>query len=279
MSVPVVVIGMHRSGTGLLTTILERMGVFMGAWQERNGEAVFHWQLNEWLLRQSGASWDHPEPVRAFLADERARELAVDHLAFLHRTPWVAGYLGAGRYLRYRKPQRMASWGFKDPRTTFTLPVWTELYGGAKVVHIVRHGVDVAQSMRLRSDRWLDEASSGRRWLRSAVFPLRAKLRNTYRCTSLDEGLDLWDAYVSEAERHVAALAPDAVSFRYEDLLDDPLPVLRRLRDLCEVDVADGALSGVVADMDRGRKLAFVSDPSLVALAEKHADRLRVHGY
>ena len=38
---PVIVIGMHRSGTSLLARLLRAGGVFMGAWRNNHDEAQF----------------------------------------------------------------------------------------------------------------------------------------------------------------------------------------------------------------------------------------------
>ena len=38
---PIIIFGMHRSGTGLLVRSLERCGVFIGSYQARNNESRF----------------------------------------------------------------------------------------------------------------------------------------------------------------------------------------------------------------------------------------------
>src|SRR6185369_1404756 len=61
---PVIVIGMHRSGTTLLCQCLEKLGVFMGARKDENEEAFFFFRLNEWMFRQLDASWDNPSSMK-----------------------------------------------------------------------------------------------------------------------------------------------------------------------------------------------------------------------
>ena len=56
-SPPIIVIGMHRSGTGMLARVLSGLGVWMGERQSDNSEDMFFFTLNEWLLRLSGAAW------------------------------------------------------------------------------------------------------------------------------------------------------------------------------------------------------------------------------
>lgn len=61
---PVLVIGMHRSGTSLVTRLLRDLGLFIGWRLDDNAEAYLFRALNEWLLREAGATWQTPAPVR-----------------------------------------------------------------------------------------------------------------------------------------------------------------------------------------------------------------------
>ena len=38
---PLLITGMHRSGTSLLVEILEKNGIFFGAYQDHNRESIF----------------------------------------------------------------------------------------------------------------------------------------------------------------------------------------------------------------------------------------------
>ena len=57
---PVIIIGMHRSGTTLLSKLLENAGIFMGNKKEINNEALFFLKFNEYIFKQASASWDSP---------------------------------------------------------------------------------------------------------------------------------------------------------------------------------------------------------------------------
>ena len=66
MRPPVIVIGMHRSGTSMLTRFIQDLGVFMGKDLSENDESRFFMNLNRWILFQAGASWDVPEGHRSY---------------------------------------------------------------------------------------------------------------------------------------------------------------------------------------------------------------------
>ena len=57
---PVIISGMHRSGTGLLSEILESHKVFLGKYKQENNESLFFLNLNRWLMSLIDTSWDNP---------------------------------------------------------------------------------------------------------------------------------------------------------------------------------------------------------------------------
>ena len=154
---PLIVIGMHRSGTSLLARLLREAGLFLG-WrlQPDHDEAKFFQGLNNWAMYQATADWDAPGRIDDLLDNARARAAAVDYLRLSVNSPRALEFLGPGRYLRTRGLDRLdAAWGFKDPRSTFTLPLWLDVFPDARVLHVTRHGVDVAQSLRVREEEFL----------------------------------------------------------------------------------------------------------------------------
>lgn len=89
---PIIIVGMHRSGTGLLVRLLERCGVFMGDKQTRNGESKFFQTLNRQMLDSFGCSWrcvdflpetaelrDHYQRLPAMLAARLEKDLVAEH--------------------------------------------------------------------------------------------------------------------------------------------------------------------------------------------------------
>ena len=133
----VIVLGMHRSGTSLVTGSLEDAGLNLG---EVNHAAPFNRMgnkeneairgLNDSLLAQSGASWNAPpnHQVQWSRDDEvRARSL-------------IEPYQYAAR-----------PWGFKDPRTIWTVEGWLRLLPNAYLIGVFRHPSLVVRSLTART--------------------------------------------------------------------------------------------------------------------------------
>ena len=58
---PIIITGMHRSGTTLLSKIIENNEVFLGKYKEINNESKYFLRINKWILSSIGASWDNPK--------------------------------------------------------------------------------------------------------------------------------------------------------------------------------------------------------------------------
>ena len=54
---PLIITGMHRSGTSLLTRLLQNFGIDFGLCKDRNNEATFFLRRNEAILKLLGFNW------------------------------------------------------------------------------------------------------------------------------------------------------------------------------------------------------------------------------
>lgn len=131
----VIILGMHRSGTSCLAGSLQASGLFLGSVNTKaphnrkgNREHLSVMQLNDQVLGNTGHVWHDPPAADAHwtTADRRERDSIVKELS---------GH---------------APWGFKDPRTLFTLRGWLEVLPDAKLVGTLRHPLKVATSLASR---------------------------------------------------------------------------------------------------------------------------------
>jgi hypothetical protein len=143
LSQPVAVVGMHRSGTSMVAKLLQQAGLNLGDEVDlmppaaENPEGFYEHlefvRLNDEVLNVAGAGWDCP-PAAGFDWNhealdpfrERARQLAAP--------------------LRVRLP-----WGWKDPRTSLTLPFWRSAFGPLRSVVVVRNPLEVVTSLHRRN--------------------------------------------------------------------------------------------------------------------------------
>jgi hypothetical protein len=286
---PVIIIGMSRSGTSMLTRMLDDLGLFVGSRVTGNHEAIFFRDLNDWLLTQCSGGLENPGTIKYLLGDDETRALYGDFIKFSMKTPRAVSFLGLGKYLRYRTPADLdIPWGWKDPRNTFTLSFWLDIFPEARVIHIYRHPLDIINSLRTRRKRGLARLRDRH------AGPLLKPLYLLYlvrkfiggrrvfvdlRGASLEEGFILWEEYMKEAREHVAELGERAVEVKYEYFLDNPSDVLKSLVEFCGLGAGIGDIEKAAAEVNKSRGYAFLNDPELKSYSLDIAARLEGYGY
>lgn len=185
-----IVLGMHRSGTSVMARLLNLMGAYFGPegmstganqenpkgfWERRDVRA-----LNDAVLHGVGCDWDRvldldvhnlpQEIVSEF--DAKASKLLLEMDA--HR-PWL----------------------LKEPRLCLLIELWRKWLEVPICIHILRHPVEVASSLRTRNQ-----------------IPIEA-------------GLELWQRYVWSAFKGSEGLP--ALTLFHRDLMHDPSTFTQRL--------------------------------------------------
>lgn len=137
VAAPVIVLGMHRSGTSCLAGSLQQAGLVLGDVhtanpfnKKGNREHPELMAMHEELLQINGGSW-HSPPDTVEWPEASARKCH----AFC------------------RQFEGVAHWGFKDPRALIALEGWLECFPEARMVGTIRHPAAVAQSLYQRDPR------------------------------------------------------------------------------------------------------------------------------
>jgi hypothetical protein len=188
---PIVVLGMHRSGTSVVTEILRALGSHAGEHSELTPPDIFnptgYWehkeavQLDVEILEALSANWT-----------DRIASADVSRLAPDQRAAYVARAKAVAQSLEGRGPFLL-----KDPRMSLLFPLWREALGDPVCVIAWREPLAVSRSLRTR-DR----------------HPLLV-------------GLAAWEHHYRTILRDTEGLPRVLVS--YEELLADPLHVVREL--------------------------------------------------
>ena len=95
MNGPFVIVGMHRSGTSLVSQILDRSGVFMGSDLQEDHESKFFIGLNKWIYENAGADWARPLAVQELMDYKPAKKKVEEYLRLnIYKTfekSWIKG--------------------------------------------------------------------------------------------------------------------------------------------------------------------------------------------
>lgn len=184
-------VGMHRSGTSLVSRMLNLLGVHLGRGERVSGTGEDnlkgYWEhrsfvdINDEILARFGGRWYElpafppawPRDLRLLDLREKARRLLAEDFA--------------------AEPL----WGWKDPRTCLTLPFWQDVVGPMRYVMCIRNPRAVVASLTRRN----------------GISSAKA------------EGL--WLAHLQAGLSHTSG-EPRMFVF-YEDIIDDWRPELRRM--------------------------------------------------
>ncbi len=189
---PVIILGMHRSGTSALARCVNLMGPTVGPVEALFSPAPDNprgfWEnvqltdLNGEILSACGGS----STVPPHLVENWWKAPHLDELKGRCRAA-LSGLFG-----------NSTNWCWKDPRTCLTLPLWLELIAPRPViVFIHRHPLEVARSLQKRD------------------------------ALATADSLCLWNVYVCHALANMSGLPVFALGF--DDLLSSPMDLLARL--------------------------------------------------
>ena len=135
---PILILGMHRSGTSALAGSLECAGLHLGkvnrkaAFNKRgNREHEAIRQIHDDLLGLKGHSWKHPPDKPLTWSAEHLERLKLLTTPLAEHPPW----------------------GVKDPRSVFCLEGWATLFK-PRFVASFRHPMAVARSLAHRAKAW-----------------------------------------------------------------------------------------------------------------------------
>jgi len=195
-----IVLGMHKSGTTLVSQMLHRSGIDMGDGFEAGGsyDDGNQWERREAFLinldlcgcRESDYySLDHYQEIRGELSDGQASEM---------------------RQMIQACEESGGDWGFKEPLTCLTYPLWKQVLPPHRVVGVYRNPVEVINHYRVS--------------LRRPVHAWRA--------------LRAWSNYNRGMLQAVRAGPSGSLILRYEDLMRTDTDFLR-LQDFIDRKLVD----------------------------------------
>ena len=232
---PLLISGMHRSGTTLLVEILMKFGFFPGKRLDENLEATFFQRINEWVLRRSGGAWDNPNQVKFLLKSITAKNEVVRI---------IENEITSTRFSEYKKQksnhknEKVTLWGWKDPRNLFTISLWLEIFPELKIILIRRNGVDVANSLYNRNimEKKLDSTGPYyikpiKRRLREAINPIENYIFRTIRCETIKQCFNLWEEYQIQADGIFNKFPTKCLYISYEQLLQNGENVINQIEE------------------------------------------------
>ena len=278
METPFVVIGMHRSGTSLVSRILDKSGIMMGKDLQTDHESKFFIQLNKWIYQNAGADWARPKALEELIDYAPARKQVEEYLRI--RIASSSSKKFSGRNLKNGLFDMDSKWGWKDPRNGPSLPIWKDIWPEMKIIHVVRHGVDVAASLHSRSlKNWTEDEGRFKKWTKMYKWrSSKSPIRKGQRAATLTHALEFW-AEQMDVEKKVIQSYENVLEIRYEDLLTSPAVVLKDIWNYIGKETDEELLREIETMVDYSRAFAYKQNEELSVFAQENKSILEKFGY
>jgi hypothetical protein len=238
---PIVVLGMHRSGTSLVAQLVAALGVYAGGPDDLPPPDMFNptgfWehkevvQLDDEILGSLGASW------------RGTHGADVSRLSHAKR----AGYVDRARDIVARSLHGHGPFVVKDPRMSLLFPLWREALGEPVCVLAWRDPMAVARSLETRDG--LPLMASIAAWEQST----RALLRDS---EGLPRVLVSYEELLADPQRVTRELHEALTSFGIEGLA---VPAPGQLRQFVNADFNRSGRSAEESLLDESQR-ALVAD-------------------
>jgi hypothetical protein len=278
MNGPFVIVGMHRSGTSLVSRILDRSGVFMGLDLQEDHESKFFIKLNKWIYENAGADWARPMALQELMDYEPAKKKVEEYVK--SRVSSKSSKKYSGKRLKKGLFDLDSKWGWKDPRNGPTLPIWKEIWPEMKIIHVTRHGVDVAASLQARSSKnWERDESRFSKWVKMYRWKdSKSPIRRGQRAATLSHALEFWSEQM-EVENKNLEECEFVLEVRYEDLLTKPKSAIKQIWNFIDIERDDSLLEDISQSIDGSRAYAYKKDEEMRAFALENSEILEIFGY
>ena len=236
-SKPIIITGMHRSGTSLLTKILSKY-IYFGSMQDINKESIYFQRINRWLLSCNSCSWDNPYSFNSINENELSVLTNQLQKNINKKIPNLI-YFGIKNILYNKTFHNIESWGWKDPVNVFTLFLWSKVFSSFKVININRNPLDVSQSLL---NRQLKLINFDKRYKTTTFFPSlvpllsinKGNVYSSFKINNINDCLKLYQKYYNQMLLN-DNMFDEILDIRYEDLLNDSYNEISKIYDFCEI--------------------------------------------
>lgn len=161
---PVLITGMHNSGTSILTEIVHKCGVFMGKSMDHFESHFFSMFINDQIIMGGGSNW-----AKTPIMSQDEVKSYINTAGEFAKNNWIVEYVQNGY-------DGVSKWGFKDPRICVLMPLYVEVFPDAKLIFIDRNTEDIALSLSRKRKKGVGNINNLQHWINlTKQYKKRAK--------------------------------------------------------------------------------------------------------
>lgn len=236
---PIIITGMHRSGTSLLSKLLIKNSFNFGYYRDINNESIYFQRLNRWIMSCRGSSWDNPLTF-SDMNDEDLDIIVIRIKELINNRFPNSLYFGFPNILFNKSFSNISeNWAWKDPANIFTNIIWKKIFPDLKIINIVRNPIDVSISLLRRQK----ELKSTDKYIftnfLASFIPLlsvnKGGILSSFNLENIDDCLLLYKKYLNEMKSNNNIYKNNIINVHYEDLLENPMDELLKIYDFCNL--------------------------------------------
>ena len=276
---PILLSGMHRSGTSMVTKILKDFSLEIGHKLDDNNESLFFQRINIWMMSLMGSSWDNPQTFNSI--NDEIKDDIVYQLQKLIDSRANSLYFGWSNVIKNKSFSDIEKpWGWKDPRNVFTQNIWREVFPDIKMVQIIRHPVDIAVSLMNRQKKEIKSDILRKKKSSNVIKALLSISHTNYNSSmvlnSYNDCFKLIEIYFDEITRNSSS---NSLLIKFEDILSNPEFEIGSLLDFCIIPYNPEQLSEIISTIDPTKGFSYKTNPKYLDLEAQAKDLIIKMGY
>lgn len=268
---PIIITGMHRSGTTLIAKILTECGIYLGNDLDKNYESFFFQNINEWILRRLGGSWSCPKNLDYIIQNQIIFDELKSYVKEELDSFWITEYTSIKNYFLGKSKIFNNNWGWKDPRNIFTLKLWMELFPNSKIIFVYRNGIDVANSLVVRQRKFLIEERLNpfkpfgkKKKIKSYLKKIELYDYHAPDLLNINNGYELWKLYNNEFISRYMDKYENILVIKYEDAIENPKQMFADIETFLSISVSKKTMRSISSTFNKDRRYSFFKDSQLL---------------
>jgi hypothetical protein len=276
---PVIISGMHRSGTSMVTNILHKLGLTIGEKLDSNHESIFFQRINIWMMSLLASSWDSPKNFnRMDLEIKKNIMIQLNELLNSRTNSLYFGWssiIKKGSFSEISRP-----WGWKDPRNTFTSSIWKEVFPDLKTIYIIRHPIDTAESLfqRQKIEKSKD-IKRDKRYLdlvKSLMSITHTSYNSSMLLNSYEDCFNLIELYYNQI---LDNRDDESLIIKFEDIISNPEIEIRNMLNYCNLSFKQEDMINAIKNINPSRSYSYRNNSDLLEFENTFRGLIEKMGY
>ena len=235
---PIIITGMHRSGTTLIVKLLEKNGVFLGSIKDENKESIFFQRINRWLVSFNDSYWDNPKTFKC-LNNEDNDLLVLKLKKTLSNRFLNSMFFGYKNIFSNKNFKNYPSlWGWKDPVNTFTIDIWKKIFPDLSIININRAPLDVSCSLLNRQKKLRIKDNKNNNSFINSFVPLlsvnKGSIYRSFNLNNIDDCLILCKKYYEQIKINNKSNVK-SLNIDFESLINNPEQEILKIYNFCGI--------------------------------------------